>query len=47
MKKEELLNDQEFFKSFNSGEDLTDFFKQMFITSIFFRISNLITLEIC
>jgi transposase-like protein len=29
MKKEELLNDQEFFKSFKSGEDLTDFFKQM------------------
>lgn len=29
MKKEELLNDQEFFKSFKSGEDLTDFFKEM------------------
>lgn len=29
MKKEELLNDQEFFKSFKSGDDLTDFFKQM------------------
>lgn len=29
MKKEDLLNDAEFFKSFKSGEDLTDFFKQM------------------
>jgi putative transposase len=29
MKKEDLLNDPEFFKSFKSGEDLTDFFKQM------------------
>jgi len=29
MKKEELLNDQEFFKSFKSGEELTDFFKKM------------------
>lgn len=29
MKKEDLLNDSEFFKSFKSGEDLTDFFKQM------------------
>lgn len=29
MKKEDLLNDAEFFKSFKSGEDLTNFFKQM------------------
>jgi len=30
MKKEELLNDQKVFKSFKSGEYLTDFFKQKY-----------------